>query len=70
MTQATLEDLERELWLRKRDNKELCWITKDKQAIPLKDMSDTHLINAINRLIELAEKDLHNWEIMDCVDIL
>jgi len=46
MEKATIEDLEKELWLRQRE--ELVWETKDGNLIPLKEMSTSHIINAIN----------------------
>lgn len=55
MKQATLKDLELELWLRSRDKGEMVWQTKDGKIIPIKDMSDTHLFNAINKLVEYEE---------------
>lgn len=56
---ATLEDLERELWLRVRESGELVWITKDGNVIPIKEMSNTHLWNAIKMLYrnQKAEED-------------
>lgn len=47
---ATLDDLLRELWLRRRNNSEIIWITKDKKEIPINEMTDSHLINTINML--------------------
>lgn len=55
MKQATLKDLELELWLRSRDKGEMVWQTKDGKIIPIKDMSNTHLFNAINKLVEYEE---------------
>jgi hypothetical protein len=56
---ATLEDLERELWLRVRESGELVWITKDGNVIPIKEMSNTHLWNTIKMLYRnpKAEED-------------
>ena len=53
---ATLEDLELELWLRQRERKQLLWKTKDGKSIPIDEMTDKHLINAITRLYIISEK--------------
>lgn len=50
---ATVEDLRKELWLRKR--KKLVWETKDGQLIPLEQMTDKHLENAINYFDKMEE---------------
>ena len=52
---ATLDDLLRELWLRRRNNSEIIWITKDKKEIPINEMTDSHLINTINMLARYRE---------------
>ena len=57
---ATIDDLVREQWLRARNSGELVWATKDGKEIPVKDMTDTHIENAIkavrkaNELNEIA----------------
>lgn len=61
---ATVEDLRKELWLRRR--KKLVWETKNGQKIPLELMSEEHLENAINyfdRMEELREIVLENQNI-------
>ena len=61
---ATLEDLKLELWLRKRNAGGLVWITKNGLRIPLKDMTDSHLENAIRKeqeFQELKECTLENY---------
>lgn len=50
MIQANIEDLEKELWLRKRNVGLIGWTTKNGQQIALKDMSDAHLVNTINMI--------------------
>lgn len=50
MIKATLKDLELELWLRNRNSSKIIWETKNKNVIPIKDMTDDHLINTINHL--------------------
>ena len=57
MANFTLQesDLRLEMWLRARESGKLVWTTKDGRQIPLKDMSDTHLINALNKMTAAAE---------------
>ena len=46
-TKATLNDLYLERWFRLRNRGMLCWKTKDKKMVPLREMDDEHLLNAI-----------------------
>lgn len=46
MRKAGIEDLEKELWLREREN--IYWETRDGKQIPIKEMTTEHIINAIN----------------------
>ena len=49
---ATLRDLKLEQWFRKREAGEIVWKTKDGNLIPINEMSDSHLQNAINHVEE------------------
>lgn len=65
MIKAEIEDLQKELWLRQREN--LFWETKDGNKIPLKEMKTEHIINAINyfdRLEQEKEIVLENQDIL------
>lgn len=53
--EATLEDLERELWLRNRNAGSIIWTTKDGKEIPINEMSDEHLKNTINMIIRVRD---------------
>lgn len=61
MIQANIEDLEKELWLRKRNVGLIGWTTKDGQQIALKDMSDAHLVNTINMIYRNNHKASDEW---------
>ena len=54
---AGLEDLYRELWLRKRSRGEIVWVTKNGQTIPINEMTDSHLENTINMLERVREQE-------------
>ena len=64
MTKADLNDLLQEQWLRRRNNGEITWTTKDNKTIPIKDMTDTHLDNAINKLAQ----DMDTWDLLGHMD--
>lgn len=59
---ATIEDLERELWLRRRERGEIKWKTRDGKEIPINEMSDSHLENAIRYTIRMNELSEHACE--------
>jgi hypothetical protein len=59
MVEATLEHLELELWLRQRERKEIIWITKQGDQIPINDMTNNHIINAIKYITKQDEKLEH-----------
>ena len=55
MRTVGLSDLLKELWLRNRNNGKLIWRTRDGKEIPIKDMTDEHLLNTINMLEKIKE---------------
>ena len=52
---ASIHDLAKELWLRQRNTGQIVWKTKDGKEIPINEMSDSHLINAIRKYGEYLE---------------
>ena len=65
MIKADIEDLEKELWLRQRE--EMVWETKDGKLIPLKEMKTDHIINAIKyfeRVYEEREIVIENSDVI------
>ena len=65
MIKADIGDLERELWLRRREK--LVWETRDGKMIPLTQMTTDHIINAINyfqRVEEEREIVLENQDVL------
>jgi hypothetical protein len=65
MIKADIEDLEKELWLRERE--EMVWETKDGKQIPLKEMTTEHIINAIKyfeRVYEEREIAIENSDVI------
>ena len=47
---ASLDDLKKELWLRRRNKGVLVWKDRQGNITSIKDMEDSHLINTINYL--------------------
>ena len=66
MRKATIEDLKLELWLRQRNSGSIIWTTKDNKNIPIKDMDNNHLVNALKMLLIQKEKQREYDDIMVC----
>lgn len=69
MINATLQDLLLEKWLRQRESGSLVWTTKDGKVIPIKELTDQHLLNIVNMLIyneqvkqEREEEAAEEWD--------
>jgi len=58
---ATEEDLRLEYWLRKRNSGRLMWRTKNGDEIPIKDLSDKHLVNILDMFDAKYEIDKYQY---------
>lgn len=59
---ADLKDLKNELWLRLREEGLIRWETSNGDKIPINQMSDAHLVNAISMLLNKAKKQTEQKE--------
>ena len=66
MRKANIQDLKLELWLRQRNSGSIIWTTKDGKNIPIKDMDNKHLVNALKILLIQKEKQKEYDDIMAC----
>lgn len=66
MRRATIQDLKLELWLRQRNSGSIIWTTKNGKNIPIKDMDNNHLVNALKMLLIQKEKQREYDDIMVC----
>lgn len=64
---SDIRDLYIEKWLRNRNKGHLVWITKDGKEIPIKDMTDEHIENAI---VSFERHEEHMSIINDNLDVL
>lgn len=65
---ASLFDLQLERWLRARNNGDIIWTTKEGNQVPIKDMTDTHLVNTINMLERKSIEELELEEAIESYD--
>lgn len=61
---AAFKDVFTEYWLRKRNNGTLVWTTKEGKNIPIKDLSDDHLVNILNMFLRAQAEQEEQEEIM------
>lgn len=55
---ATIDDLLREQWLRRRDSGQIVWTNEMGDRIAIKNLSDQHLQNAIDICLKSNESEL------------
>lgn len=66
---ADIDDIQLEMWLRRRNKGEIVWITKDKKQIPIKDLSDDHLQNIYNMMLKKEDFDHEEYRYLQyCED--
>lgn len=65
---ASLFDLQLERWLRARNNGDIVWTTKEGNQVPIKDMTDTHLVNTINMLERKSIEELNLEDAIESFD--
>ena len=65
---ASLFDLQLERWLRAINNGDIVWTTKEGNQVPIKDMTDTHLVNTINMLERKSIEELELEEAIESYD--
>lgn len=63
---ATLKDLELELWLRRRGMREIKWQMQNWREIPINDMDERQLVNAIERLQHIVQQENIEKQITNC----
>lgn len=64
---ASMEDLLLELFLRKRESGSLVWKTKEGKIIPIKDLSDNHLISIIRMIDRKNDQMWNNLEALGSI---
>ena len=64
---ATYLDLKLELWLRQREADNILWETKNGDKLSIRNMSDSHLINAINFLEKQVAYEDECWEALSSI---
>ncbi len=64
---ADIDDIQLEMWFRKRNKGEIVWITKDKEQIPIKDLSDEHLQNIYNMMLKKEDFDDTNYDYLNYI---
>lgn len=66
MRKTTIQDLKPELRCLSYNSGSIIWTTKDNKNIPIKDMDNNHLVNALKMLLIQKEKQREYDDIMVC----